>query len=146
MIEYSNNSLSPIVLVEDDDNDVVLLNRAFSQALVKHPLLVAHNGEEAIGLLGSKCEAATVNGTWRPCLLITDLKMPRLNGFELLMWIQTQPQLRPIPKLIFSSSVLEEDQQKSLELGATAYFVKPNNYTSLVELVRKWRQLYLDKA
>jgi CheY-like chemotaxis protein len=143
MIDRSNTSLPPVVLVEDDENDVVLLDRAFSQARVEHPVLVAHNGEEAIGLLGSDIDAGE-GKTLLPSLLITDLKMPKLNGFELLMWLQTQPRFRQIPKLMLSSSVLEEDLQKSLELGATAYFVKPNHFGELVQLVRKWKQLYLD--
>ena len=145
MMDRSNTSLPPVVLVEDDENDLVLLDRAFSQARVEHPLLVAHNGEEAIGLLGSDTDGGP-GKTLLPSLLITDLKMPKLNGFELLIWIQTQPQFNEVPKLMLSSSVLEEDLKKSLELGATAYFVKPNQFSKLVQLVRKWKELYLDGA
>ena len=143
MINRSYISLPPVVLVEDDENDLVLLDRAFSQARVEHPLLVAHNGEEAIGLLGSESDPGA-GKTLLPSLLITDLKMPKLDGLELLMWLQAKPQFRQIPKLMLSSSVLEEDLQKSLELGATAYFVKPNNFSDLVQLVRKWKGLYLE--
>jgi len=146
MSQRSKTSLSPIVLVEDDENDVVLLDRALSQAEVEHPLLVVHNGEEAIDLLRSEGSSAGGNHVWLPSLLISDLKMPKLNGFEFLVWLQTQPQLHSIPKLVLSSSVLEEDERKSLELGATAYFVKPNNYKGLVQLVRKWKELYLEAA
>jgi len=146
MNECSKESLSPIVLVEDDENDVVLLDRAFSQAHVEHPLLVAHNGEEAIDLLRSEGSSTGGNHAWLPSLLISDLKMPKLNGFEFLVWLQTQPQLRSIPKLVLSSSVLEDDERKSLELGATAYFIKPNSYKALVQLVRKWKELYLEPA
>ena len=146
MMERSNRSLSPIVLVEDDDNDLVLLNRAFSQARVEHPLLVTHNGEDAIRLLSSKSNSSPDTRIWPPCLLVSDLKMPKVDGFELLTWLQTQPQFRRVPKLMLSSSVLEQDLKKSLELGATAYFVKPNNYKALVELVRKWKELYLETS
>jgi CheY-like chemotaxis protein len=146
MIERSNTSLSPIVLVEDDENDIVLLSRAFHQAQVEHPLLIARNGEEAIGLLTSRSGSPANNHIWLPILLVSDLKMPKMDGFEFLIWLQTQPQLRPVPKLMLSSSVLEEDLKRSLELGATAYFAKPNNYADLVQLVRKWKQLYLETA
>lgn len=138
--------LPPVVLVEDDENDLVLINRAFDQAQIEHPVLIAHNGEEAIGLLQPGLDGLAGNSHVLPCLLISDLKMPKLDGFELLLWLQTQPRLRPIPKLVLSSSSLEEDQQKSLALGATAYFAKPNNYVALVQLVREWKRIYLAAA
>lgn len=128
-----------ILLVEDDDNDVVLMQRAFRLAEVENPVFIASNGEVAMELLsGDELEPA-------PSLLITDIKMPRVDGFELLLWLQTQPHLWTVPKLVISSSVLEEDLAKSLLLGATAYFTKPHSLGALVSLVRQWKQAYLEK-
>jgi CheY-like chemotaxis protein len=127
--------LPPILLVEDDDKDLYLMRRAFSATHVENTLLVALDGEDAIQLL-------TVNDGCRiprPGLLITDLKMPKVDGFELLLWLQTQPQLKSMPKLVVSSSALEEDLAKSLRLGATAYFIKPTTYAGLLELVSVWK-------
>lgn len=127
-----------ILLVEDDENDVVLMQRAFRVAEVPNPLMIASNGEVAIKLL----EGEDVDP---PSLLITDIKMPRVDGFELLLWLQTQAHLRGVPRLVISSSVLEEDLAKSLLLGATAYFTKPNSLRALVEMVRRWKDTYLKK-
>lgn len=128
--------LAPILLVDDEVNDVWLMRRAFECAQIQNPLLVANDGEEAIELLRS------LDGDL-PCLLITDLKMPKADGFDLLHWLQTQPQFSRMPKIVISSSVLEEDLAKSLQHGATAYFVKPSSHSDLIELVRKWKEKFL---
>ena len=132
--------LPHVLLVEDDDNDVYLMRRAFMIAQVQNPLFVAHNGEHAVELL------TNAPGSPGLCLLITDIKMPRIDGFELLLWLQTQPQFRDLPKLVISSSVLEEDLAKSLLLGATAYFTKPTGLHALAELVSQWKRNYLQTA
>src|SRR5690242_13914242 len=126
---------APILLVEDEANDVWLMQRAFERAKIEQPLLVAENGDEAIELLRSLTRA--------PCLLVTDIKMPKADGFDLLRWLQTQPQFNRMPKIVISSSVLEEDLAKSLQHGATAYFVKPSKHSDLLELVQKWKEMYL---
>lgn len=108
---------------------------------MENELVVARNGEEAIELL-TKYENGVEPG---PCLLITDIKMPRVDGFELLLWLQTRPHFQDMPKIVLSGSVLEEDLAKSLLLGATAYFTKPTGLGELVALVRTWKTAYLDR-
>jgi CheY-like chemotaxis protein len=130
--------LPQILLVEDDDNDIFLMRRALTAAQVKNPLLVAHNGAQAIDLLKKISN--------KPALLITDIKMPKLDGFELLLWLQTQPYFHDIPKLVISSSIIEEDLAKSLLLGATAYFIKPNRHHDLIQLVSQWKKTHLEPA
>jgi CheY-like chemotaxis protein len=139
ILDVAVKTLSPVLLVDDDDNDVLLMQRAFRVAEVENPLLVAGNGEVAIALLSGNDPGG------HPCLLITDIKMPRVDGFELLLWLQTQVHLREIPKLVISSSVLEEDLAKSLQLGATGYFTKPTGMGALVGLVRRWKGTYLEQ-
>lgn len=128
----------PILLVEDDEHDILLMRRAFTAALIQNPLFIAYNGAHAIELLS--------NVQNRPCLIITDIKMPRVDGFELLIWLQTQPHLRDTPRLVLSGSVLDEDLSKSLLLGATAYFTKPVDPDSLVQLIEHWHRTYLENA
>jgi CheY-like chemotaxis protein len=127
-----------ILLVEDDEHDILLIRRAFAAARIENPLFIAYNGAHAIELLS--------NVHNRPCLIITDIKMPRVDGFELLLWLQTQPHLRDTPRLVLSGSLLEEDLSKSLLLGATAYFTKPVDPDSLVQLLERWHQTYLENA
>jgi|SRR5215471_5319434 len=136
MADEQQASLAPILLVEDEPNDVWLMRRAFERARVSNPLIVAGSGDEAMERL-----AACRDGSM-PCLLITDIKMPRVDGFELLCWLETQPQLRDLPRVVISSSVLEEDLARSLQLGATAYYVKPSRQMDLMELVLQWKEMF----
>lgn len=129
---------APILLVEDDDNDVFLMRRAFTVANVENPLFVAHSGEHAVELLKRPLN--------QPCLLITDINLPGLDGFDLLVWLQNQPRFRDMPKLVISASVFAEDLDKALVLGATACFTKPHGIGLLVELVRQWKEGYLERA
>jgi CheY-like chemotaxis protein len=129
--------LPPILLVEDDENDVFLMRVACTAAHLENPMFVAQDGQHATEFL---------RRIQKPALLITDIKMPRVDGFELLIWLQTQPQFHDLPKLVISSSVLEEDLAKSLLLGATAYFTKPDGLGALVHLVKRWKKDYLEKV
>lgn len=84
--------------------------------------------------------------TPQPSVLITDIKMPKVDGFELLIWLRTQPRLKTMPKLVISSSILEEDLARSLQLGATAYFIKPHGQSALVRLVRYWNAAFFQQV
>ena len=127
------------MLAEDDENDVLLIRRAFTVAGIRNPLVVARNGEEAIAMLKGQSPALFAD----PCLLITDIKMPKVDGFELLVWLQNEPRFGSLTKLVISSSILEHDLARSLMLAATAYFIKPNNHNALVDLVRTWKEKFL---
>src|SRR5215471_313888 len=126
-------NLPPILLVEDDENDLLLMRHAFSEAQVRNSLLVAENGEVAIELL-TKDQNSDTPGVR---IVITDINMPKVDGFGVLQWLQSQPRLKGITKLVMSSSLLEQDLAKSLHFGAAAYFMKPSTYASLVDLVRQ---------
>ena len=134
--------LPPILLVEDDKNDLLLMRHAFRDAEVKNALLVAENGEVAIELLTKDQNS----GTPGVRIVITDINMPIVDGFELLQWLQNQPRLKDITKLVMSSSLLEADLAKSLRFGATAYFIKPSTYASLVDLVCQLKKTYFESV
>ena len=135
-------NLAPILLVEDDKNDLLLMRHALTDAEVKNSLLVAENGEVAIELLTKQQKS----GTDFDGILITDINMPKVDGFQLLKWLQNQPRLNNITKLVMSSSLLEADLARSLHFGATAYFIKPSTYASLVDLVRQLKKTYFENA
>lgn len=128
---------APVLLVEDDDNDVFLMRRAFTLAHLENPLFVAYSGEHAIELLQKPSN--------HPCLLITDIGLPGLDGLDLLRWLQTQPQFCHTPKLVISGSVFKDEFTKAVALGAVGCFLKPNGIPALVDLVRYWKHAYLDK-
>lgn len=135
-----NGRLGPVLLVEDEDNDALLLRRAFQLAKVENPVLRACDGQQAIDFLLTH-PGGPAGEQLR--LIITDVKMPKLDGFELLTWLQTQPRFHQVPKIAFSSSVLQRDLERCVGLGATTYFAKPNSHAELVELVREWKRAFL---
>src|SRR6266853_4945715 len=126
-------SLSPtnakIVLVADDDeNDVLLLRRAFQKAGLSHTIVRVKDGEEVINYLA----AVGANGKPSPNLVLLDLKMPRLDGFDVLEWLRNRPERLAVPVVVFSSSVLPKDKEKAETLGALEYLVKPDNFDSWI--------------
>ena len=126
-------SSSPLVLIaEDDPNDVFLLRRAFQQAEVSSRIIDVPNGLEAIRYLSAdNCECSI------PDLLLLDLKMPLLNGFDVLLWLQNKPQLSEMPAVVLSSSFFDLDMKRARELGARDYQVKPHSSSELLNLVRE---------
>jgi CheY-like chemotaxis protein len=140
VIRASQTKSSPVLLVEDDPIDVFFALRAFKAAGIQNGIIVAHDGEEAMEILKLRNQSSLPV----PALVITDIKMPRVDGFDLLLWLRTQPQFEAVPRLVISSSILEADVAKSLQLGATAYFVKENTLPELIELVRRWKETFLE--
>ena len=124
-----------ILLVEDDPNDVFLMERAMSKAHLELPFQVVVNGEEAISYLGGKGKFADRAAYPLPSCVFLDLKMPFVNGFEVLEWIQTQPSLSGLTTIVLTSSPEERDRQRAQQLGAKGYVVKPPTAQMLLEIV-----------
>ena len=125
-----------ILLVEDDPNDVLLMQRAFRKANLAIALNVAHNGQEAIEYLNHQGKFADETRFPLPTLMLLDLKMPRMDGFETLEWLRQQPGLRRIVAVVLSSSSEITDINRAYDLGANSYLVKPGEFKTLVELVK----------
>ena len=95
-------------------------------------LVTVRDGQEAISYLSEEP---------RPDLLLLDLKMPKMNGFDVLRWVRANPEMRNLPVVVFSSSDLPEDKERAKELGAREYFVKGSNWEEFVsELSKKFLQ------
>ena len=124
-----------ILLVEDDPNDVLLMQRAFRKANLTHPLQVARDGQEAIEYLNHQGNFADVTRYPLPTLMLLDLKMPRKNGFETLEWLRQQPGLKRIVVVVLSSSSEIADIKRAYDLGANSYLVKPGDFQTLVDRV-----------
>ncbi|HHY85415.1 MAG TPA: response regulator [Verrucomicrobia bacterium] len=123
-----------VLLVEDDLNDIFLVKRAFKMARLETPLQVVTDGEEAIRYLKGEGRFADRAAHPLPSLIVMDIKMPRLSGFEVLDWIKNAGPLRRIPVVIVSSSDRSEDVNRAYELGANAYMVKPVNFLAVEHL------------
>lgn len=123
------NSNRPILLVEDDVVDHMLVRRALIELKVPNRLEIATSGELALSYLQEK------KGE-RPGIIILDLNMPRLSGMELLRILKADEGLKSIPVVILTTSREEQDKVQAFKLGAAGFMVKPVEYPAFVELVR----------
>lgn len=130
------NDLRRILLAEDNPNDVELTLEALAQHHLANEVDVVNDGAEALDYLyrRNKYEGRS-NGD--PAVVLLDLKMPKVDGLEVLKTIKSDPQLRTVPVVMVTSSREETDLVRSYELGVNAFVVKPVDFTKFVESVRQ---------
>ena len=122
-------SSKPVLLIEDDNVDAMTVERAFKDIKVANPLVRTANGEEALDYL-----RAEDNG--KPCVILLDLNMPKMNGVEFLKALKVDIELKKMPVVVLTTSNEEQDVMDSFELSAAGYMVKPVDYKKFVEAVR----------
>jgi len=122
-------NLKPILLIEDDDVDVMTVNRALRDSEVANELVSMSDGEEAIEHL--RDESAE-----KPSIILLDLNMPKMDGVEFLKIVKADKALNKIPVVILTTSNSDRDVIKSFELGAAGYMVKSVDYEKFVETIR----------
>lgn len=124
---------STILLVDDNDDDVLLMKRAIQKAKMQNPITVRRDGMEAIEFLSQFRSSEVVADP--PIMVVLDLKMPRMSGFDVLSWIRQQPSLRRMWVVILSHSQEQSDVNRAYDLGANSYLVKPTRLASLIEMI-----------
>ena len=128
----------PAILIADDsDEDSFILKRAFMKAGSNIPLLFVKDGKEAMDYLAGEGEFGDRTAHPLPRLMLLDLKMPRVDGFDVLGWMQKQPTLKLLPVTVFSSSNEDGDVDRAYALGANSYVVKPGSFGGVVDLVER---------
>jgi CheY-like chemotaxis protein len=125
-----------ILLAEDEEDYVLLIRHAFSQANIPNPLHVVWNGQEAIAYLKGEGKYSNRDEYPLPDLLLLDIKMPRVNGFEVLKWVRAQPGLAPLRVLVLTSSEDLRDVNEAYRLGANSFLVKPLDFQDFTQLSR----------
>ena len=125
----------PILLVEDDYNDVLLIQRAFRKANIKPLVSNVSDGDEAVLYLQGEGKYADRSQYPVPLLILLDLKLPRRSGLEVLAWIRQQPELRRLLVIVLTSSQEDSDLTQAYDLGANSYLVKPIDFQEFVRLV-----------
>ncbi|MBW4488764.1 MAG: response regulator [Trichocoleus desertorum ATA4-8-CV12] len=125
-----------VLLVEDDPNDVLLIQRAFTKANLQVPMQVVDNGEAAVLYLAGAGDYSDRDQHPLPILILLDLKLPCRSGHEVLAWLRQQPSLRRLPVVVLTSSQEMGDINRAYDLGANSYLVKPVAFNALTEIVK----------
>jgi CheY-like chemotaxis protein len=123
-----------ILLAEDDPKDAQLTTRALSESQAPGEIVVARDGAEAIEFLRRPIHSELRT---HPCVVLLDLKMPKVDGLEVLRLIKTDPELRTIPVVMLTSSRQEKDVAQSYNLGANAYVVKPVSFAEFRQALKE---------
>lgn len=133
---------NPILIGEDDDNEALLLRKALQALGLKIPVNIVPDGQEVVDYLSGVGRYEDRENYPFPSALFTDLKMPRMDGFDVLRWMRKYPERAITPTLVFSSSNEPEDIKLAYELGAHAYMVKPTRFEDLTEMLRTTCQFW----
>ena len=133
-----------ILLIEDDYNDVLLIQRAFRKARIQTPMIQVSNGEEAIAYLSQQGQYEDKETYSVPKLILLDLKLPRLSGLEVLAWIRQQPLVRRLLVVILTSSQESSDLDRAYDLGINSYLVKPVNFQDFVKLIERVDEYWIE--
>ena len=124
-----------ILLADDNMTDVALTKRALQTAHLANPVHIVATGQEVIEYLKGAVQAR-FSGAQVPLLILLDLDLPDLTGFEVLEWIRTEKSLAGVPVVIYTGSENISDANRARHLGANSYWVKPSNFEGLVNLMR----------
>jgi len=132
MIATTPDAPFEVLVVEDNDNDVELVTIAFAKTRFDVNLTAVANGEECLKFLRKQGKHAKAP---RPDLILMDINMPRINGFEVLEAICNDPMLNDLPVVIMTSSEAESDVSASWRLRCSSYLVKPLDFSSFVHAI-----------
>ena len=123
------------LLAEDEQNDVLFMQAALKKAGMDRMLRLVTDGQQALDYMKGAGEFGDRRKFPLPCIVLLDLKLPRVMGMEVLRWIRQEPAFTTIIVIVLTSSSQEADMEKAYRLGANAYLVKPSNPKKLHELV-----------
>jgi CheY-like chemotaxis protein len=129
----TNYSNYPILIVEDNENDIMLIQRAFKKLNIINPIIILKNGEQAIDFFR---EAKVSNQNSLPIIILLDLKLPKKSGFEVLEYIKNSKTIKRIPIIILTSSSEYSDVNKAYDLGANSYLRKPVSFEELLNIIK----------
>lgn len=131
-MNYSQKPVE-VLIVEDNEGDVRLIKEAFTGSEVDSKFSVVNDGEEALDYLYKRGKFVASS---RPDLILLDLNLPRVNGFDVLSDVKSNPGLQQIPVVIFSSSTSDNDVLRSYDLKANSYISKPSDFDEFLSVVK----------
>jgi CheY-like chemotaxis protein len=132
-----------ILLVEDTPSDATLIRRAFEKTNVLNPIVWTKNGQEALGYLSGLGQYGDRIRYPLPALILLDLDLPEMSGFELLQWKRTQPNIRRIPVVVLTIDSASSTVNAAYDLGANSYLVKPGKPDEIMRVVKIIQEYWL---
>ena len=133
-----------ILLVEDREDDILLIRKAFQRGEITNPFQIVRDGDEAIAYLQGKGKYSNRAEFPLPDLILLDLKMPRVDGFQVLRWIRTQPEFACLRVVVLTSSDDPDDVDRAYGLLANSFIVKPAELEHVVETAIALKTYWLD--
>ena len=137
---------NPVLLAEDSPEDVFLIRRAFEDNRTPNPLQVVDNGADAFHYLAGEGRFADRATFPFPALFLLDLKMPVMNGFEVLRWIRQQPTLSATRVVVLTGSDHLRDVNQAYQLGANSFMVKPGDFENYIEIGKSLEKYWLHQS
>ena len=135
-----------ILIVEDREDDIFVMRKAFEKASLTNPLHIVRDGEEAVSYLSGQGKYANRAEYPLPALILLDLKLPRMDGFEVLSWIRHQEGIKGLPVVVLTSSNHIPDVNRAYALGANSFFVKELDFQKGVDLSLLLRDYWITTA
>lgn len=135
--------LRPILLAEDDPNDLLILKTTLSRVRISNPFVAFRDGVEVVDYLAGKDKFSYSNSFPLPALMLLDIKMPKMSGLEVLAWCRDNLAELNFPIIILSGSVLSPDIEKARSLGAFAYRSKPIDPDGFIRIAEEIRDFWL---
>src|SRR5438045_4400755 len=126
-----------ILVADDSEEDIFILQRAFIKAGIDVRISSVKDGQEAVDYLAGEGEFKDRTAHPLPRLMLLDLKMPKMDGFDVLRWLEKHPKLKRLPVTVLTSSDEDKDVDRAYDLGANSYVVKPGSLVGYVGLVEK---------
>jgi CheY-like chemotaxis protein len=133
-----------ILIVDDDENDIFFVKRAFTDINVHCAFQVLNNGQEVVDYLDGTGDFANRERYPLPMMILMDLKMPIMDGFQVLAWLRRREGIKVIPTVVFSSSDLPQDITRAYELGANSFMTKSVTYDGLLIKLQTLSQYWLE--
>ncbi len=137
------NDGATILLAEDREDDVLMIQKAFKDGGIKLPMIVVRDGEEAISYLSGLGRYSNRSLYPIPALFLLDLTLPATDGFEVLRWIRSRPELKDMPVIVLTASDRIRDVNQAYQLGAYSFLVKTLDFHDAVALAQSISDYWL---
>jgi len=135
-----------ILIADDSEDDITVIRKAFQKAFIPNPLYAVKSGEEAIAYFKGEGLYSNRDEYPLPDLLLLDLKMPGIDGFDVLRWIRQQPTLSATRVVVLTGSDHIRDVNQAYQLGANSFMVKPGDFENYMEIGKSLEKYWLRQS